>query len=202
MIKTLAYFMLTSCLLLSSLGYAQTLKHGPESDDQHIQWLTAYGLSFGGADKVESLYNPYDDSFTTTGLASLGAGAALPLAQLPWSVEALLSVHFDHADAVQGNANLDYKTLDVLSFYRQGAHRFGLGFSHHLNPSFKTDNSFAEQAVRFNNTTGTVAEYNYHYSRHTALGIRLTDIRYTPSNSAQQRRINGSNLSFYLKTFF
>ncbi|MCR8922136.1 hypothetical protein NO559_05095 [Dasania sp. GY-MA-18] len=201
MIKSLPLLSFILWLLSSSQSYAQTLT--PQADEsQQVQWLTAYGLSFGGADKVESLYNPYDDSFATSGLAPLGAGAALPLAQLPLSLEAMVSVHFDHAEAQQGDANLGYKTIDLLSFYRQGAHRFGLGFSHQLNPRFKTEHSYADEAMRFKDSTGTVAEYNYHYSQGTALGIRLTDIRYTPLQGDSQRRINGSNLSIFIKTFF
>ncbi|WP_339670121.1 hypothetical protein [Dasania marina] len=196
MLKTLAHLLLLIGLLPSAQSYAQT----EDNSASEIQWLAAYGLSFGGADKVESLYNRYDDSFETSGLASLGAGVALPLARLPLTLETLVSVHFDNAEAKQGDANLDYKTIDVLSFYRQGAHRIGLGFSHHLNPRFKTNNGLTDEAARFNDTTGTIVEYNYLYAHSSALGVRLTDIRYTGSQQGQ--RINGSNISIFIKTFF
>ena len=198
-INTRLTLLIALCCTLSANGYAQS----SNTDDADLfQWVASFGYSFGGADVVASEYDPYDDSFYTTGLASLGAGGDIAIKNTPLSLQGMVTVNFDNAEAQQGDATIDYKTIELMSFYQQGSHRFGIGLSHHLNPSFKADVNFTNEALHFEDTTAAMAEYNYLYNKKTAIGMRLTDITYQPSNFSEADSIDGSNLSIFIKTFY
>lgn len=147
------------CLLLCSFwlfnqAYGQVTDTTPlhSNSKDLFNWVASYGLSFGGADAVKSQYNPYQDSFEVTGLASLSSGGDFKVDNSHLSLQVLASVYFDNADANNGDANLDYHTIDILSFYDIGKHRFGVGISQHINPNFNVNNSYTDQATQFKNT--------------------------------------------------
>ena len=186
---------------LTSQAYGQ-MEPRPALSHDLFDWVASYGFSFGGADAVKSQYNPYQDNFETTGLASLSAGGDFKVKNSKLSLQVLASVYFDSAEAGNGDANLDYHTIDILSFYDLGKHRFGIGISQHLNPSFTINDSQAEQVTHFKNTLGTLAEYNYLYDKKTAVGLRFTNIDYEPLHNSQDQTVNGENISLFIKTFY
>ena len=182
--------------LLQLSCHADTTKNSKHS---MLSWVTSYGVSLGGAEKIRSLYNPYLEQLEITGLAFLGIGAEVKLKHTPFSLQTIINTQFDQSDAQRGDANFDYHTLDTLAFYRQGKHRFGMGMTQHYNPRFYFDNQ-AKQATRFKNTNGSMLEYNFRYNKKTAVGLRFTKIRYQPL--ASRHSIDGSNINLFIKTFY
>lgn len=189
-------------LALSCHAQDFVAQHSKDGADELFSWVASYGLSFGGPDAVTNQYNPYEDRFEITGLASLSAGGDYQLKHSPLSIQALVAVHFDNAEANKGDANFDYHTFDVLGFYNLGHHRFGVGITHHLNPTFNAKTSRGNQMTHFEDTLGSMVEYNYLYDKKTAVGLRFTEIKYRSLTNNQRETIDGQNLSLFIKTFF
>ena len=74
--------------------------------------------------------------------------------------------------------------VNVLVHYSQASFNVGVGFSQHINPKITYNCSAGSQCSdsqnnRFNNSLGTILDFNYAMSAKSFFGIRYTLMKYT-----------------------
>lgn len=86
---------------------------------------------------------------------------------------------FDSIDAVNGSADLDTFTFEAIYTLHKGDHRFGIGGSYHIGPSYEDSIAgFAPLKVEFDDALGMLFQYGYSVSNKFQVGARLTRMNY------------------------
>lgn len=164
--------------------------------------LLTFGVTYGG-DKLATIkYTNGDDvDLHGGGLVLFGIGAVHRFSE-NWEAQASINYHVDRANARNGDATFDRIPLDLLGFYRVGAHRFGGGVTYHLNPKFDSDFDFSggDGSVDFDNALGAVIEYDYFFNKHISLGARYTHIKYKSADIVGD--VDGSYGGLMLNGYF
>lgn len=152
--------------------------------DLGAHFLLTGGLTYGG-DKIAKITYTNGDSvdIRAGGLLLIGGGGVYQFNN-NWETQLSINYQFDRANARNGDATFDRYPIDLLGFYRIGAHRFGGGVSYHLNPTFDSDFDLVngKQKIEFDNAVGAVIEYDYFFNNSIALGARYVNIKYKSSD--------------------
>ncbi len=147
-------------------------------------FLLTGGLTYGG-DKLATIEYQHGDNADIHGggLILVGAGGIYRFNQ-NWETQLSVNYQFDKANAKNGDATFDRVPIDLLGFYRMGAHRFGGGVTYHINPKFDSDFDFSggKQKIEFDNALGAVIEYDYFFNDSISLGVRYASIKYKSSD--------------------
>jgi len=75
--------------------------------------------------------------------------------------------------------------INALVHYSQPSFNVGIGISHHINPTLSyncntgTQCGGGSQNHKFNNSVGTVFDFNYSMSANSFFGVRYTSMKYT-----------------------
>jgi hydroxyacyl-ACP dehydratase HTD2-like protein with hotdog domain len=128
------------------------------------------------------------DIFTTSSGGSVATGAGLKFAfgiQNALNEEETLFYRlaagymFDSIHASNGDVETDTFTLDAMLIINSGVHSFGIGGTMHISPEY-SDNveGYSSMNVKFEDATGLVLQYGYHFSPDTEVGIRYTNLDY------------------------
>jgi outer membrane protein with beta-barrel domain len=188
-----------SVLVCSHSVSAEEASAAPASN---TDLLLSLGVTYGG-DKLATIsYDDGDDVDIHGGdLVLFGIGALHQFGN-NWEAQPSVNYQFDRANARNGDATFDRIPLDLLGFYRVGAHRFGGGITYHLNPKFDSDFDFAggDGTVDFDNAVGAVVEYDYFFNEHVSLGLRYTSIKYKSDEISDD--VDGSYGGLMLNGYF
>jgi hypothetical protein len=92
---------------------------------------------------------------------------------------------FDSIDAVNGSAEIDTMTFDAIYTVHRGDHRFGIGGSYHIGPTYEDDIAgFAPLKIEFDDAIGMLFQYGYSVSHNFQVGARLTRMSYELNGSS------------------
>ena len=82
-------------------------------------------------------------------------------------------------DASNGTAEISTLTFDAIYSIPKDVHRFGIGASYHMGPTYK-DNiaGFSPLKIEFDNALGLVLQYSYAFSPRFQIGARITEMDY------------------------
>ena len=165
-----------SILALAPSAFAQNTV----PDNLGAHFLLTGGLTYGG-DKIAKIEYDNGDNVDIRGggLLLIGVGGLYRFDQ-NWEAQLSLNYQFDRANAKNGDATFDRFPVDLLGFYRMGAHRFGGGITYHMNPTFDSNFDIAngKQRIDFDDAVGAVIEYDYFFNDSISLGARYVNIKY------------------------
>ncbi|PCJ16450.1 MAG: hypothetical protein COB04_10865 [Gammaproteobacteria bacterium] len=164
------------------------------------------GLTVGGDELVTVEFEDGDDGTVEAGgFLLFGAGVKYRFENSPLEVQTTVGYHFDSENAENGDVGFSRIPLDVLGFYNTGNHRFGAGITYHLNPELSMDFdsdvmvSGNGDSIKFDNSIGLVADYNYLFGNNVAVGVRYTSIEYSSSRLAED--LDGSYIGITASYF-
>jgi hypothetical protein len=81
--------------------------------------------------------------------------------------------------ASNGTAEISTLTVDAIYSIPVNVHRFGIGASYHIGPTYKDDIAgFAPLKIDFDNALGLLLQYSYAYSPRFQIGARITEMDY------------------------
>ncbi len=82
-------------------------------------------------------------------------------------------------DASNGTAEISTLTVDAIYSIPVDRHRFGIGASYHIGPTYKDKIAgFSPLTIDFDNALGLVLQYSYAYSPRFQIGARITEMDY------------------------
>ncbi len=95
------------------------------------------------------------------------------------SLSLAMGYMIDSIDASNGTAEISTLTFDAIYSIPVDVHRFGIGASYHIGPTYK-DNiaGFSPLKIDFDNALGLVLQYSYAYSPRFQVGARITEMDY------------------------
>jgi hypothetical protein len=95
------------------------------------------------------------------------------------SLSLALGYMIQSMDASNGTAEISTLTFDAIYSIPVDVHRFGIGASYHIGPTYK-DNiaGFSPLKIDFDNALGLVLQYSYAFSRRFQIGARITKMDY------------------------
>jgi hypothetical protein len=95
------------------------------------------------------------------------------------SLSLALGYMIQSMDASNGTAEISTLTFDAIYSIPVDVHRFGIGASYHIGPTYK-DNiaGFSPLKIDFDNAWGLVMQYSYAYSPRFQVGARITGMDY------------------------
>lgn len=104
------------------------------------------------------------------------------------------------SNSSNGNVFTRYP-LSITPTWEFKRHRFGLGLTYHMSPTFDTKNTDTE--FKYKSKVGTVVEYDYKITEGFAVGVSAVNIKYNNDNA--NKAINdakGSSASINLSYTF
>ncbi len=94
-----------------------------------------------------------------------------------WSLA--LGYMIQSLDASNGTAEISTLTVDAIYSIPVNDHRFGIGASYHIGPTYKDEIAgFSPLTIDFDNALGLVLQYSYAYSPRRQIGARFTQMDY------------------------
>ena len=86
---------------------------------------------------------------------------------------------YQNLDASNGTAKISTHTLDAIYTIRKDSHRFGIGGSYHIDPTYE-DNiaGLSPLKLDFDNALGLILQYTYALKPGFQVGARLTEMDY------------------------
>jgi hypothetical protein len=95
------------------------------------------------------------------------------------SVSLALGYMIQSMDVSNGSAEISTLTFDAIYSIPVDVHRFGIGASYHIGPTYK-DNivGLSPLKIDFDNALGLVLQYSYAYSPRFQIGARFTQMDY------------------------
>ncbi len=175
-------------ITVSILAFTLNAFAGSDETDANLgaHFMLTGGLTYGG-DKLATITYTNGDNVDIHGggLILFGAGGVYRF-EKNWETQLSINYQFDKANAKNGDATFDRFPIDLLGFYRSGAHRFGAGVTYHINPKYDANFDIAngKQKVDFDNALGAVIEYDYFFNNSVSLGVRYANIKYKSSDIA------------------
>ena len=98
------------------------------------------------------------------------------------SLSLSLGYLFDNLDAFNGTAEIDVITFDAIYSIQSERHRFGIGGSYHLGPTYEDDVfGFLPLKVDFDDAFGLILQYSYSLYSGFQIGARFTIMDYKVS---------------------
>lgn len=95
------------------------------------------------------------------------------------SLSLSLGYLFDDLEASNGTAEINTITLDAIYSIQVDRHRFGIGGSYHIGPTYKDDIAgFSPLEIEFDDALGLILQYGYTFSNGIQVGARLTEMTY------------------------
>jgi hypothetical protein len=95
------------------------------------------------------------------------------------SLSLSLGYLFDNIEASDGTAEISTFTFDAIYSIQKDRHRFGIGGSYHIGPTYEDDIAgFSPSKVDFDNALGFILQYSYTVSPGFQIGARLTEMDY------------------------
>ena len=95
------------------------------------------------------------------------------------SLSLSLGCLFDEFVASNGIAEISTPTLDAIYSIHRGDHRFGIGASYHVGPTYKDDIAgFSPLKIEFEDAMGLILQYSYVGSLGLQGGFRFTQMDY------------------------
>jgi len=95
------------------------------------------------------------------------------------SVSLALGYMIQSMDAFNGTAEISTLTFDAIYSIPVGVHRFGIGASYHIGPTYKDEIAgLSPLKIDFDNALGLVLQYSYAYSPRFQIGVRITEMDY------------------------
>jgi len=165
------------------------------------------GVTEGG-DNLATVY------YSNGGRQDIRAGALLHFAagvlwqpeDMPFSWQATYGYHVNEAYASNSSTRFSRFPLEVLAFYNGvGRWRFGGGVRFVNDAEFRSDIG-SVSSVKFDNTTGVVAEVGYDFGRALWLSCRFVAEKYRPKSlngaPAQGPDVNGDHVGIYFTVGF
>ena len=151
----------------------------------------------GGGDTLNS---------TTSGAGiNAGAGAKIALGvqnkvgENGESLSLSLGYLFDELEASNGIAEINTLTFDAIYSIPIDSHRFGIGGSYHIGPTYKDDiDGFSNSKIAFDDALGLTLQYSYTFSIGFQIGARLTSIDYEASGLS----VDASSFGIFLSNGF
>jgi len=128
-----------------------------------------------------------DNLISTTTGAGIRAGGGLKIAlgvqkkvgENGKSLSLSLGYLFDEFVASNGIAEISTRTLDAIYSINRGNHRFGIGASYHMGPTYKDDIAgFSPLKIEFDDALGLILQYSYVGSLGLQGGFRFTQMDY------------------------
>ncbi len=87
----------------------------------------------------------------------------------------------DNLYGENGDAHINVQVFDVFYRLKHNRHQFGIGRTLHLNPEYEDSvEGYEDFAIKFNGVSGYCFDYSYRVGRVSYLGIRHTNMSYTP----------------------
>lgn len=192
---------LTAASLLA-IALSAAADTNPTNHNLGAHFMLTGGLTHGG-DKIATIeYEDGDDAdIRAGGLFLLGLGVDYRFTP-SWELQLTLNYQFDRANAENGDASFHRMPIDLLGFYRQGAHRFGGGLTYHMSPEFEADFDSLDDniSVDFDDALGLVLEYDYFFNDSLSVGVRYTTIEYEISDYSEE--VDGSYFGLMLNGYF
>jgi hypothetical protein len=95
------------------------------------------------------------------------------------SLSLALGYMIQSMDASNGSAEITTLTFDAIYSIAVNVHRFGIGASYHMGPTYK-DNiaGFSPLKIEFDDALGLILQYSYTMSERFQIGARLTNMNY------------------------
>jgi len=95
------------------------------------------------------------------------------------SLSLSLGYLLDNIEASDGTAEISTFTFDAIYSIQKDRHRFGIGGSYHIGPTYEDDIAgFSPSKVDFDNVLGFILQYSYTVSLGFQIGARLTEMDY------------------------
>ncbi len=162
--------------------------------------MVRMNLDFGGDQIGTVIYTNGKSTDLKAGQLLTFSGGVLyrPVAS-NYAVETTIGYKFDKANATNGTAEFTRIPLDLVASYRKNKHRFGGGFTYHMNPKFTCDlASVCAGSVTFSNALGAIVQYAYGVEMASGsiidFGVRYTSIKYEANGGG---KVDGSALGFF-----
>ena len=89
---------------------------------------------------------------------------------------------FDNINAFNGSAEISTLTFDAIYSFQRDRHRFGVGGSYHIGPTYE-DNIFPAWKINFDDSLGLILQYSYSMYNGLQIGARLTNMDYKVRSS-------------------
>ena len=128
-----------------------------------------------------------DTLISTTSGASIKAGQGLKLAlgiqnqvgEKGNSLSLAFGYLFDEQVASNGIAEISTLSFDTIYSVRRGGHRFGIGGSYHIGPTYKDNiDGFSPLTIDFDDALGLILQYSYARNPGFQGGFRYTQMDY------------------------
>jgi len=175
--------------------------------DRPFKLALQVGVTEGG-DNLATVYysNGGSQDIRAGGLLHFAAGVLWQPEDMPFSWQATYGYHVNESYASNSTTRFSRFPLEVLAFYNGiGRWRFGGGVRFVDSAEFTSDVG-SVSSVKFDNTTGAVAEVGYNFGRALWLSGRFVSEKYRPKSlngaPAQGPDVNGDHFGIYFTVGF
>jgi hypothetical protein len=115
------------------------------------------------------------------------------------SLSLSLGYMFDNIDAINGTAEIDTLTFDAIYSIQRDRHRFGIGASYHMGPTYEDDIfGFSPLKFEFDDALGLILQYGYAAFPGFYIGARFTEMDYEVSGLS----LDASSFGIFLSNGF
>ena len=164
------------------------------SSNAHAELYIELGFEGGGDTLIGTFLG---DTINAGGGAKLSFGVQNQVGENGESLSLSLGYLFDNFDAIDGTAEIDVFTFDAIYSIQKDAHRFGIGGSYHMGPTYQVDQlGFSPLTIDFDDAFGLILQYSYELSLGFQFGARFTQMDYEVSGTSLDAGSFGVFLSY------
>lgn len=174
------------------------------------QWIMGIALT-GGGETLKNItirnfndrQNLRDDEITDVKIKSgelvyAYTGALIAIPGVAFRTQITIGYHADIVRATNGDITFSRIPLDIIPTWEFEKHRMGLGLTYIFKPKLDTDDIKGIEDVNYSETLGTLIHYQYKFSQKFSIGVRYTEVKYSPVGDASVST-NGSHMGLSLE---
>ncbi len=214
------HLLLATALGLTGLTFAansQAASPGPSTgrpvkEDSLFQHRSQFVINFGiqnGGDELIPLLDADTgeqvDNSRAGGFTRLTIGGDIALGDSDFSVEVTGGMLYDGltSNLNESKSKFERKVLELIPFWNWDRHRFGIGATAHLEPSwsFKPD-SQPSISTEYKDAVGAILQYDIRYDQNISVGARYTYIVYEEDVDVVTEEVDGQSFGVHVTYAF
>lgn len=118
------------------------------------------GVDFGGDTLISTNDNTFTYKLTAGGGLKFALGVKNEVGENGELLSLSLGYSYENLDASNGTAKISTPSVDAIYSIKRNDHRFGIGASYHIGPTYKENFSgFSPVKIDFDNALGLILQY-------------------------------------------